>query len=169
MLIPAIGVDAPISVKGVDPDGQMEAPNGPWDISWYDFTARPGFGSNAVFSGHVDYYEIGPAVLWNLKDVVENDLVEVRLTDGTVYRYQVFAMESVDAEMPDIAKIVGSTEEEIVTLITCIGTFDPIKGSYDQRLIVRAQRVRSHPPPHVAASPSERTRQISLLRAEQRP
>lgn len=146
-LIPAIGVDAPISVKGVDPDGVMEAPNGAWDISWYDFTARPGFTSNAVFSGHVDYYDIGPAVLWNLKDVVQNDLVEVRLTDGTVYQYQVVAMESVDAETPDIAAIVGATDDEVVTIITCIGTFDPIKGSYDQRLIVRAQRVTDFPPP----------------------
>ncbi len=147
ILIPAIEVDAPISVKSLDPNGVMEAPDGPWDISWYDFTARPGFGSNAVFSGHVDYYDVGPAVLWRLRDVVQNDILEVRLTDGTVYQYQVVAMESVDAETADIAKIVGATEDEVVTLVTCSGTFDPGTGQYDQRLIVRAQRVADFPPP----------------------
>lgn len=147
IVMPAIEVDAPITVKGVDGAGVMENPDGPWDVAWYDFSARPGFGSNAVFSGHVDYIDIGPAVFWRLRELIENDLVEIRLEDGTVYQYQVVAMESVDAETADIAKIVGATEEEMVTLITCIGDFDPSTGQYDQRLIVRAQRVAGYPPP----------------------
>jgi sortase (surface protein transpeptidase) len=141
MLIPSIGVDAPISVKGVGADGVMEAPDGPWDISWYDFSARPGFGSNAVFSGHVDYINIGPAVFWRLKDLVPDDLIEVRLQDGTAYRYSVVAMDSVDAATADVGNIVGATDQEVVTLISCIGTFDPNTGQYDQRLVVRALRV----------------------------
>jgi hypothetical protein len=47
----------------------MPSPDNAWDVAWYDFSARPGAGSNAVFSGHVDYHDVGPAVFWNLRDL----------------------------------------------------------------------------------------------------
>src|SRR5690348_2700698 len=49
--IPAIKVDAPISVKGVDSHGTMEDPTSWYDVVWYNFSGRPGFGggNNAVF------------------------------------------------------------------------------------------------------------------------
>src|SRR5688500_7769101 len=50
MTIPAIRVEsAPLvsmNVKG----GYMELPYNPHEIAWYDFTSKPGKGSNAVFS-----------------------------------------------------------------------------------------------------------------------
>ena len=141
IVIPAIEVDAPVTVKGVDANGIMESPDGPWDVSWYDFSARPGLGSNAVFSGHVDYVNVGPAVFWRLKDLTQGDTVEVRLEDDTTYQYRVSAMEAIDAATADIGSIVGATEQELVTLITCTGTFDQATGQYDQRLIVRAERI----------------------------
>lgn len=141
ILIPKIGVDAPISIKGTDATGVMETPNGPWDVAWYDFSARPGAGSNAVFSGHVDYVDVGPAIFWRLRELAPEDIVEVRLEDGTVYRYRVVAKDTVEAATADVAKIVGATEREIVTLITCTGTFDASTGQYDKRLIVQAERM----------------------------
>jgi len=153
IVLPGIGVDAPISVKSVDANGVMENPDGPWDVSWYDFTARPGSGSNAVFSGHVDYYDIGPAVFWRLRELTEYDLIQIRLEDGVVYEYQVIAMESVDAATADIGSIVGATEQEVITLITCAGTFDASVGEYDERLIVRAERVTDHRTPPNLTSP----------------
>lgn len=139
MLIPRFGVDAPVVVRGVDGNGVMETPNGPWDVAWYDFTARPGFGGNAVFSAHVDYINVGPAVFWNVKDLEQDDIVEVRLNDGTVYRYRVEAKEQVYAAEANVQEIIGATPREIVTLITCGGTFS--NGQYDQRVIVRAERI----------------------------
>ncbi len=148
-LIPKFEIDAPVTVKGIDENNKMEDPDGAWDVVWYDFTGRPGFGGNAVFSGHVDYIDVGPAVFWDVKGLEEGDLVEVRLTDGTLYQYRVYARQQVEAEA-DVSGIVGPTEEEIVTLITCIGTFDEATGQYDQRLIVRARRVAS---PEAAQAP----------------
>lgn len=141
LVIPKIAVEAPITVKGVDADGVMETPNGAWDVAWYDFSAKPGFGSNVVFSGHVDYRGVGPAVFWDLKNLTQGDVVEVRLEDGTAYEYRVTAMQSIDAATADVASIVGRTEQELLTLITCIGTFDQATRQYDQRLIVRAERM----------------------------
>jgi LPXTG-site transpeptidase (sortase) family protein len=141
IVIPSIGVDAPISVKSMGPDGAMEPPNGPTDVAWYGFTSRPGAGGNAVFSAHVDYRNYGPAVFARLKDLKKGDLVEVSLADGTVYRYQVVLSLSYPAESAPVEEIVGPTSREVITMITCTGTFDEASRQYSHRLVVRAERV----------------------------
>ena len=157
IVIPKFGVDAPVIVLGLDEDNVMESPDEPCDAGWYDFTSRPGSGSNAVFSGHVDWFNLGssgckceetggcggagPAVFWNLKDLEQDDLIEVRLQDGTVYQYRVIARTQVDPDTADIGKIVGPTEREVITLITCGGQFDFEARHYSERVIVRAERV----------------------------
>jgi sortase (surface protein transpeptidase) len=78
LVIPKIGIDAPVTVKGLDPSGAMQNPNGPEDVAWYDFTARPGQGGNTVFSGHLNYHDYGPAVFARLWEMTAGDLVEVR-------------------------------------------------------------------------------------------
>ena len=146
LAMPRFSVEGPIVVLGVGADGVMETPDGPTNVAWYDFSARPGFpvevdGGNAVFSGHVDYYNYGPAVFWHLKDLERDDVIEVRLTDGTVYRYGVVSREQVNATTARVQEIVGDAPEEMITLITCGGTFDSSAGEYDQRVIVRAARI----------------------------
>ena len=144
--IPRFGVEASIITLGVDAQGVMETPDGPVNVAWYDFSARPGFapgvaGGNAVFSGHVDYYNYGPAVFWNLRNLELDDEIEVRLADGTVYRYGVISRNQYDANTAPIGEIVGDTPNEVITLITCGGSFDATAGEYDDRVIVRAQRI----------------------------
>ncbi len=157
LAMPRFDVEGPIVVLGVDSDGVMETPDGPTGVAWYDFSARPGYpvevdGGNAVFSGHVDYYNYGPAVFWHLKDLERDDVIEVRLTDGTVYRYGVVSREQVNAATARVQEIVGSAPEEMITLITCGGTFDSSVGEYDQRVIVRAARIYEETQDTVAQS-----------------
>ncbi len=153
LAIPRFDIDAPVQVKGVDANNVMETPDGPENVAWYDFSARPGFGSNAVFSGHVDYINYGPAVFWNLKDLNPGDIIDVRLEDGTNYQYSVTDREMVPANpsQEKLAQIVGPTQQEIITLITCGGTFETSTGQYDQRVIVRAQRIYESAAPAQAA------------------
>ncbi|MEX0786138.1 MAG: class F sortase [Dehalococcoidia bacterium] len=146
LAIPKFGVDAPVITLGTDANGVMESPDGPSEVAWYDFSVHPGFGSNAVFSGHVDYYNYGPAVFWNLRDLLADDVIEVRLEDGTVYQYSVISREMVYAATAPLGEIVGDTPREVITLITCGGTFDGATYTYDQRLVVRAERLYDEPP-----------------------
>lgn len=152
LLIPRIGVSAGIQVKGIDKryidprtnSGPMEDPQGPVDVAWYDFSSKPGWGSNAVFAGHVDYAGYGPAVFYKLNQLAQGDEIQVRLEDGTIYYYsvtfsEVFSPDS--ATQDDINRIVGPTEGDVVTLITCGGTFNTRTREYDRRLIVRAEKV----------------------------
>jgi LPXTG-site transpeptidase (sortase) family protein len=141
IVIPSIGVDAPITNKGLSVDGMMEGPNGPEDVAWYEFTAFPGGGSNAVFSAHVDYHGYGPAVFADLKKLEKGDLVEVHTADGTVYRYEVTLSLSYPAETAPSEEIVGPTSREVITLITCAGSFDQATRQYSHRLVVRAERL----------------------------
>jgi LPXTG-site transpeptidase (sortase) family protein len=144
IVIPDIAVDAPIQIKGIDANNVMEAPDGPENVAWYDFTQHPGFGGNAVFSGHVDYINYGPAVFADIDLLEGGDVIDVVLQDGTRYRYKVSDREQVTADS-DVSGIVGPTEEEMVTLITCIGTFDANSGQYSHRLIVKARLARAFP------------------------
>jgi LPXTG-site transpeptidase (sortase) family protein len=141
IVIPRIGVDAPITTKGMSADGVMEPPDGPEDVAWYAFTAPPGSGSNAVFSAHVDYHGYGPAVFADLKTLEKGDLVEVHTADGAVYRYEVTLSLSYPAETAPFEDIVGPTSREVITLITCTGSFDQAARQYSHRLVVRAERV----------------------------
>jgi len=141
LVIPKIGVDAPVTPKGLRPDGFMDTPNGPEDVAWYVLSARPGMGGNAVLSGHLDYHDYGAAVFWRLKELQQGDLVEVRLDDGSVLRYQVSLKLSYDARTAPVQEIIGPTGKEVVTLITCGGTFDSGSRNYSHRLVVRADRV----------------------------
>ncbi len=144
LTIPKYNVDAPIIVLGVDENGVMEAPEDPWDVAWYDFTGHPGRGSNAVFSGHVDWtFDTGPAgaAFWDLQNLVQGDLIEVALEDGTVYQYSVISRELVDPTTVDVQSIVGPTSTDVVTLITCGGTFNTATGHYTSRTVVRAERI----------------------------
>ena len=148
LTIPKYDVEGPIIVMGVDENGVMESPEDPWDVAWYDFTARPGHGSNAVFSGHVDWtFENGPAgaVFWHLKDLVPGDIIGVDLADGTSFQYSVLHREQVDPETADVGAIVGATARDIVTLITCGGGFDPVTRHHVERTIVVAELVPDAP------------------------
>ena len=142
---PQYDVNAPITVLGVDANGAMETPADPWEVAWYDFSARPGAGSNAVFAGHVDALYTGspgPAVFWPLHEMEQGDLIEVKLDDGTLYRYTVSARYSVDPKTADVGAIVGGTERDIITLITCGGD---LGTQYDERLILLAELVTDDP------------------------
>lgn len=152
LAIPKFDVDAPVVIRSVDANGVMETPSGPEDVAWYDFSAKPGHGSNAVFSGHVDYVNYGPAVFAHVKDLEKGDIVAVHLDDGTVYSYKVVTKEQVPAATANIGQIVGGTPTDIITLITCGGNWDG--HEYDARVIVKAERTLEASPAIGATAPT---------------
>jgi len=145
LLIEKIGVNAPVDTYGLDAHAVPEVPTGSGanqTIAWYNFSSKPGSGSNAVFAGHVTWN--GPAVFFKLAQVAPGDVIKLQGTDGTVLVYNVASVFSVDPADPDAVKVMQATERDMVTLITCSGTYsdtnDPVfGGEYDARLIVRAE------------------------------
>lgn len=144
ILIDKIGVDAPVAPYGLDASGVPLVPLGPDAaevVAWYDFSAKPGTGSNAVFAGHVTWN--GRAVFYDLQSLQPGDVVRLIGADGTELAYSVSSNFAVDPNDADSVKVMDSTESDVITLITCGGSYfrtsDPVTGGdYTQRVIVRA-------------------------------
>lgn len=141
LLVPAIGVDAPIVELGLKEDGAMDSPQGPDPVGWYSFSPTPGNPGNAVFSGHRDWYTGATGVFWRLGDLKPDDRVMVVLADGSRVGYAVQLSVLIRPDDMPIADVVGQTRDEIATLITCEGSFDPSARDYDKRRVVWARRV----------------------------
>lgn len=142
-----IAVDAAIERVNVV-DGVMQNPTGPWIVSWYEDLAAPGQGGNTVMAGHVDYWNVGPAVFYGLKEpgLVEGDTIRVIGQGNVVFEYAVewSRLYDVATELtPEVIQqdIVGETDEESLTLITCGGEFNAATGEYVSRMVVRATKI----------------------------
>jgi LPXTG-site transpeptidase (sortase) family protein len=140
LMIPRIGVQAPIEDKGIDSDNQMEAPDKPFDVAWYPFTAKPGSGGNAVFAGHKDFAGVGPAVFWKLGQLSAGDTIQVTGDGQSQIQYQVTQTWDYTLSNIPMASVLAQGGGDQITLITCAGAYSQSAG-YDHRLVVRAKRV----------------------------
>jgi LPXTG-site transpeptidase (sortase) family protein len=141
LVIPDAKVDHRIVVRGLTARREMEDPGGKDDVAWYNFSALPGYGSNAVFSGHVDWYTGQPGVFWYLRDLKEGDEVRVQYTDGMVLTYRVNRIEVYGADDAPVAEITAPTPTDTLTMITCDGVFSKSARDYTKRRVVWAERV----------------------------
>ncbi len=146
MIIESIGVNAPVIALGMDDENVPYVPNNKDDIAWYDFTVKPGGGSNAVFGGHLNWGG-SPGVFFDLEDMQPGELVRILAEDGEEFTYRVFNNESLDPKDGDSVNVMAPAETDIITLITCGGTWVPdrdderLGGSYTERVVVQAERV----------------------------
>lgn len=156
LIIEKIGIDAPVITLGVDENGIPQVPDNPNDVAWYNFSSKPGWGSNAVFAGHFDWTVNGQPVIgvfYYLRKLEVGDIIEVRLDDGTDYKYRVIGNLAIPNGDPEAMEMMAATPTDMVTLITCGGVWtpdpsNPLGGEYDHRQVVRAERVWEEPAPH---------------------
>lgn len=115
-------------------------PSGAWVVAWLNYTDAPGMGGNVVLAGHLDYWDVGPAIFSDLAKLTKGDRVEVTSADGAIYAYTVDWSRTyplkVDAEQQQA--VLGPTTTESLTLITSAGEFDDKRGEYKETLVVRA-------------------------------
>jgi LPXTG-site transpeptidase (sortase) family protein len=157
IVIDKINVNAPVHKYGIDPatiggDPTPEVPTGADArevVAWYDFSARPATGGNAVFSGHVTWF--GPAVFYNLGAMETGDVVRLVNHDGTQVVYTVTEVFLVDASDPNAVTVMYETNRDMITIITCGGDYSPtgdpvFGGRYSHRVVVRGDLEAVVPP-----------------------
>lgn len=153
--IPALHIDAPVATMGTDGNRIPEVPNSADEVAWYTFSAAPGHG-NAVFSGHVDWQTLDgqpiPGVFYRLRELDLGDTIELTLENDTKAMYRVTGNVAAEFDDPDLLQAMGPTSKDVVTLITCGGTWfndrsRAFGGTYSHRILVRAERL-----PAVASS-----------------
>lgn len=150
LAIPRLYIDAPVITMGLDGDGNPQVPDRPDQVAWYNFAAAPGQKSNAVLSGHVDWQtqtrQPIPGVFYRLRELELGDKLTIALADGTKLEYRVTGNVATAYEDPNISKAMSHTAKEVITLITCGGSWvntgrGPFGGSYSHRVLVRAERL----------------------------
>ncbi len=149
LTIERAGVDAGIERLRVV-DGAMQDPSGPWEVAWYENLGSLGTIGNVVMAGHIDYWNVGPSVFFNLASVQPGDPIVVAGDDGEAYAYAVDWVQQFDSTSMPLDDVTGQTGEQSLTLITCGGAFDFVNGEYLQRTVVRAHR--SFPAEETAAA-----------------
>lgn len=160
--VPRLFIDAPVSAFGFESaDSRIPAVPDRGDlVAWYDFTPAPGLGANAVFSGHVDWQTPRgspiPGVFYRLRELRIGDSIIVTLEDGAVIEYRVTGNVAAAYDDPNVGRSFASTSKDVVTLITCGGSWtsdsrSPEGGHYSHRIIVRAENAA---PPAAASADS---------------
>lgn len=150
LAIPRLYIDAPVITMGLGADRYPQVPDRPDQVAWYDFTAAPGQRSNAVLSGHVDWQTRSgqpiAGVFYRLRALEIGDTVMITLEDGAQLQYRVTGNVATQYEDPNVSLAMDRTSKEVITLITCGGSWirsgrGPFGGSYSHRVLVRAERV----------------------------
>ncbi len=141
LLIPAIGVNAPIGAVGLAADGSMDVPKRPADTAWYALGPRPGEVGSAVIAGHVSWMYSAHAVFAKLHTLKPGDIITVQAGDGKSTSFVVRGIREYDAAA-DATEVFFSTDGKAhLNLVTCSGTWDQSERQYTERLVVFADEV----------------------------
>jgi LPXTG-site transpeptidase (sortase) family protein len=138
LAIPAIKLDTPVQQGGIVPDAQGDPI---WEtrpfvaVHYGDLTALIGQHSNAVIAGHVVTLNEGNVFRF-LYQLDIDDQVQVWDDHQREHDYHVVDVRLVP---PTDTSVMDATPDETLTLITCGGTFDPVKREFSDRLIVVAK------------------------------
>jgi hypothetical protein len=136
--IPAIGVDGPLAEIGVDGAGAL-VPPADFDVAgWFAAGPAPGQTGPAVLAGHVDD-RTGPAVFYRLEELTPGDQVVVIRSDGQPVAFTVTRVAAYPKDDFATAEVYGPTTGPELRLITCGGTFDRSRRSYQDNVVVYAR------------------------------
>jgi LPXTG-site transpeptidase (sortase) family protein len=138
LIIPAIGVNAPVESVGVVTGGYLGVPTqNQWDgVGWYQAGPYPGDRGSAVMDGHLDRPGGLPAVFWNLRNLRTGDMVMVVDSTGKTLRFRVTDMENYSPQNAPTSKIFEDTSGSYLNLITCAGEWIPTQHQTTLRLVV---------------------------------
>lgn len=139
LMIPSIGLSAPLLGLGTDSRGNPEVPpfSQPRTAGWIRDSVTPGEAGTALLVGHVDT-RTGPAVLWNLSAVKPGALVEVARLDGSTARFTVDRLRTYPKDgFPD-ALVYGASADAQLRIITCGGGYDRARQEYSGNVVLFA-------------------------------
>jgi LPXTG-site transpeptidase (sortase) family protein len=140
LAIPAIKLDTQVKQGGIvlDAAGNPSYETLPFVAVHYgDLTALVGAHGNAVIAGHVVTLREGNVFRF-LYRLDLDDQIEVW---DQSQREHDFKVTDVKLVSPDDLSPMAQTFDPTLTLITCGGTFDPVKREFSDRLIVTAKPI----------------------------
>ncbi|TMC22507.1 MAG: class F sortase [Chloroflexi bacterium] len=143
LVIPAIGVDAPVEPVGVQTNSTLAVPtkNQSAGVGWYAYGPFPGERGSAVVDGHLDRPGGSPAVFWDLHNLHEGDEVKVIDSNGKVFHFRVIRLATYSPTTAPLTSIFGNTDGFFLNLVTCAGDWILDQHQTSLRLVVYTQLV----------------------------
>ena len=143
LIIPSIGVNAPIESVGLaaSGDGEMAVPPNATDVAWYKNGPLPGSPGSAVIDGHLDTKLVQQAVFYNLGTLKKGDLVKVVDSKGKTLTFKVTDTKLYNYTDPTPDIFSSNDVQAHLNLITCGGDWLKDKKSYDKRVVVFTELV----------------------------
>jgi sortase (surface protein transpeptidase) len=138
LVVPAIGINAPLEEVGILPNGDLATPTQkPWtNAGWYNAGPLPGQRGSAVIDGHLDRPGGYPAVFWNLRNIQIGDEVMVIDLYGKTFHFHVIGVMFYAPQNAPIQNIFGNSAGNFLNLITCAGDWIPSQHQTSLRLVV---------------------------------
>jgi sortase (surface protein transpeptidase) len=137
IVIPAIGVSAPIIRLARNRDGTMQVPASFSQAGWFRPGPEPGEIGPAVIVGHVDSRS-GPGVFFRLRALERGDRIRVELADGRTLRFAVTSTRDASKHRFPSKLLFARTPRPTLRLVTCGGRFDSSTGHYVDNHVVFA-------------------------------
>ncbi|SDI26569.1 LPXTG-site transpeptidase (sortase) family protein [Sinosporangium album] len=139
IVIPSIGVSAPLTSLGLQPSGAVQAPSKsrPNLAGWYKHGPEPGETGPAVILGHVSTKR-GAAVFNRVKDLQKGRKIRVVRSNGTVAEFTVSGIEQVRKDAFPTQRVYGNVNRAELRLVTCGGVLNAKDHSYSDNIIVYA-------------------------------
>lgn len=146
LVIPYVGIDAPLIDLRLDNERRLPAPpeDEPDIAGWYADGPSPGEQGTAVAVGHLDT-NTGPAVFGGLGELKRGKRVEVRRADGRTAVYTVDAIKSYEKDKFPNGEVYGVRKRPELRLITCGGNYDRRTG-YSGNVVVFAHLTATREP-----------------------
>ena len=138
LVIPTIGLNAPIEEVGVRSDGNMDVPDhNPWEaVGWYKYGTFPGERGSAVIDGHLDRPGGSPAVFWKLSQLHVGDVIQIMNPGDRTLKFRVKDLEYYRPQDAPLSHIFGDTSGVSLNLVTCAGAWVPAEHQTTLRLVV---------------------------------
>ena len=143
LIIPALGVTAPILPESVTVAGgqrSLSIPNDIHEVGLYTAPGvpQPGDPGVAIIAGHIDSAAAGPGALYHLLELRPGDKIVVANVDGRTTTWTVASNPQVMSKAA-LARLSWPTSgPPYLALVTCGGPFDYSTGHYLDNVVVYA-------------------------------
>ena len=137
IVIPAIGLSAPMIRLSRNADGTAEVPRSVSDAGWFEPGPEPGEKGAAVILGHVDSHQ-GPGVFYRLPALRRGDRIKIVLKNRKTLQFEVTGTMQAPKKRFPTKLVYKKTPGATLRLITCGGAFDRSTGHYIDNYIVFA-------------------------------
>lgn len=134
-------VNARILEMGLKSNGELDTPRNIFDVGWYNASGKPGQGGTLLIDGHNG----GPNIVGVFKyinQLAQDDIIKVERGDGAVFNYKVVENREIPLSEADNYMATALTTpvpgKESITLISCIGEWSQVQGTYLSRQFTRA-------------------------------